>query len=80
VLETQSGLGSHTHMSFDGLLRKPHSTDGSEYEPADFYAGLRHRPFMSKSWFSFAECWDDARSKRWTKTRDHSGELCGTEQ
>jgi hypothetical protein len=36
------------------LLGTPRSAHGSEYKPADFYAGLRHCPFVSKWWFSFA--------------------------
>ena len=43
-----------TYRWTETLLRKPHSDDGTEYEPADVYAGLRHDPLVRKSWFSFA--------------------------
>jgi hypothetical protein len=36
------------------LPGRPPSEDGSECESADFYAGLRYGPLVSKSWFSFA--------------------------
>jgi len=39
------------------LLGTPRSAHGSEYKPADFYAGLRHCPLVSKRWFSFATRW-----------------------
>ena len=42
-------------MWFDGLLERPRIADGSEYKPADFYAGLRYGPLVRKSRFSFAE-------------------------
>ena len=49
----------------------PRSAHGSEYEPTDFCAGLRHCPLVSKQRFSFAgrwfkECCDDHKSKRST--------------
>jgi hypothetical protein len=43
-----------SHRLMETLVRRPRRDDGSEYEPADFYAGLRYSPLVRKSWFSFA--------------------------
>jgi hypothetical protein len=52
---TQSGpTVSYRHIVGWKRPGRPRSDDGSEYEPADFYAGLRYGPLMRKSWFSFA--------------------------
>jgi hypothetical protein len=43
-----------TYRWMETLPGRPRSEDGSECEPADFYAGLRYGPLVRKAWFSFA--------------------------
>ena len=42
-----------TYRWTETLPGRPLSDDGSECGPADFYAGRRYGPLVSKSWFSF---------------------------
>jgi hypothetical protein len=43
-----------TYRWMETLPGSSPSDHGSEYEPADFHAGLRNGPLVRKSWFSFA--------------------------
>jgi hypothetical protein len=43
-----------TYRWMETLLGKPRSDGESDYEPADFYAGLLYGPLVRKSRFSLA--------------------------
>ena len=54
--EAMDGFGGAI-AKLDGLLGRPCNAGGLDCEPADFYAGLRHCPPVSKWWFFFASRW-----------------------
>jgi len=71
--------GSETRPSIS-IERCPHVFDGNsaqeagealadeKYDPADFYAGLRYSPLVSKSWFCFATPWFNKGATTTSKT------------
>ena len=56
---TQAGRDrSYPHVFYGNSAQETGEALADEkYKPADFYAGLRYRPLVSKSWFCFARPW-----------------------
>jgi hypothetical protein len=66
------------------LLATPRSADGSEYKPADFYAGATPLPSREQKVVFLREAsiqikGNDYKKRRWTDAGSNSGGLCGTQ-